>query len=191
MSDRRPRSSSSASSPANKRPRPQRPQRAGGSSPARAGARDGVGGGSRPPRQSATTRDSASRGSTGPSQRDAARTGANGRSTSESRPAGRPHVPLAFGYGIVAALASLIVLMVPVFAAWTLDAQSTSSWNDTLGVAIYLWALAHRGHVVVDGIELTNDLKKIDEIRRAHRIGEIGRQSNPAKGCIHLLLGRP
>ena len=42
--------------------------------------------------------------------------------------------------------------MVPVFAAWTLDAQSTSSWNDTLGVAIDLWALAHRGHVVVDGI---------------------------------------
>lgn len=42
--------------------------------------------------------------------------------------------------------------MVPVFAAWTLDPQSTTSWNDTLGVAIDLWALAHRAHVVVDGI---------------------------------------
>lgn len=72
----------------------------------------------------------------------------------EGRAVGRPHVPLAFGYGAVAALASLIVLMVPVFTAWTVDAQSSSSWNDTLGVAIDLWALAHRGHVAVDGTHL-------------------------------------
>lgn len=42
--------------------------------------------------------------------------------------------------------------MVPIFTAWTADSQSTSSWNDTLGVTIDLWALAHRAHITADGI---------------------------------------
>ena len=139
MSDRRPAHSSPATSSANKRPRPQRPQRAGGSSPARATGRSSTSGVSGQLHDTPAPR-SASEGSAGP-----------GRAPASTRPAGRPHVPLAFGYGVVAALGAVVVLMVPVFAAWTLDAQSTTSWNDTLGVTIDLWALAHRAHVVVDG----------------------------------------
>lgn len=56
-------------------------------------------------------------------------------------------MPLAFGYGVVAAAGAVLAIMVPVFLAWTVDAQSTASWNDALGVTIAIWALAHRAHV--------------------------------------------
>lgn len=138
MTSRRP---NPAERPSSNRPRPQRPN----------GGRDG---GTRPERGGGAT---AARPSTTPQRPSAASgktktTAARPTSSRDQRPQGRPHVPLAFGYGALSAISVVIALMVPVFVAWTIDSQSSSSWNDTLGVTIDLWALAHRAHVSVDGI---------------------------------------
>lgn len=112
--------------------------------------------GARPERGASPARSAAGKGA-----RQGASAGTKPRQTSaraatsrDERPAGRPHVPLAFGYGALSAIGVVIALMVPVFTAWTIDSQSSSSWNDTLGVTIDLWALAHRAHVTADGVSV-------------------------------------
>lgn len=69
------------------------------------------------------------------------------RSVAPSPKAPRPHVPVAIGWGAIAAFVSALFVSVPVFIGWVFDSKSSVSWNSTLGVAIDLWALAHRGHV--------------------------------------------
>lgn len=155
MTSRRP---DPAERPSSNRPRPPRPSDGRGGSgarPQRAAQSSQAGrGASRP--ELDRGRNASNRGAKPPRDAQNPRVSQRpgpGRPTSgkDARPEGRPHVPLAFGYGALSAIGVVIALMVPVFAAWTIDSQSSSSWNDTLGVTIDLWALAHRGHVNVDG----------------------------------------
>lgn len=137
--------------PSSNRPRPAAP---GGSTGARRRMRrGGSDGGATPVRDvPATARPGArSQASPFPGAPDELSSTARSAPRAARTRAQRPHVPLAFGYGIVSALITFLVLLVPVFVAWTIDAQSSASWNDTLGVTIDLWALAHRAHVHVDG----------------------------------------
>ncbi|NHN56611.1 hypothetical protein G9U51_12555 [Calidifontibacter sp. DB0510] len=72
--------------------------------------------------------------------------------TSASGPSSGPDRAVlltAAGYGVMAAAAGYLVLLVPVLAAWTLDPRSSTSWTDCLALAASLWGLVHHGRVSV------------------------------------------
>lgn len=63
----------------------------------------------------------------------------------------RPHVPYAFGCGVLAALIVAFLVECVVAVGWLSDPKSTASWNDALGVGIAIWSLAQRAHVTSNG----------------------------------------
>ena len=66
----------------------------------------------------------------------------------------RPHVPVAFAWGLGAAVIGGILTLVPTLIAWAIDSKSSASWNDAFGVGIDMWALAHRAHLSTDGVSV-------------------------------------
>lgn len=58
---------------------------------------------------------------------------------------------MAFVYGVGAAFLGALLTCIPVFVAWAMDPKSSTPGNDAFGVALDLWALAHRAHVTVAG----------------------------------------
>ncbi|NNG40063.1 hypothetical protein HJ588_12400 [Flexivirga sp. ID2601S] len=58
---------------------------------------------------------------------------------------------IAAGYGAVGALSLALLLVIPVLLAWAADPHSSVGWTDALSFSGDGWALAHRGHVGVDG----------------------------------------
>lgn len=61
---------------------------------------------------------------------------------------------LALVAGGLASLVSLLVIAVPVAVAWFADERSGATLPETAGVAMDLWALAHRGVVEAAGVEI-------------------------------------
>lgn len=53
--------------------------------------------------------------------------------------------------GALAVVISVMVLTLPVVVAWVADERSTTSLWQALGLGLDVWALAHRGAVLVDG----------------------------------------
>lgn len=68
-------------------------------------------------------------------------------STARSGRGKRPHVPVAFGFGVATALLGAFLVAIPVFLAWLLDPKSSTSGNDVFGIGLDAWALAHHAHV--------------------------------------------
>ncbi|WP_265447950.1 DUF6350 family protein [Flexivirga meconopsidis] len=58
---------------------------------------------------------------------------------------------IAAGYGAVGAASLGLLLVVPVLLAWAADPRSSVGWTDALSFSGDGWALAHRGHIGVDG----------------------------------------
>lgn len=61
---------------------------------------------------------------------------------------------LALTAGALAALVSLLIIAIPVAVAWFADERSGASLAETSGVAMNLWALAHRGVIDASGVQL-------------------------------------
>jgi hypothetical protein len=61
---------------------------------------------------------------------------------------------LAAGAGVLAALASMILLCLPVLVAWMTDPRTTTSWSSALGVGVDGWVLAHGASLQVGAVSL-------------------------------------
>lgn len=84
------------------------------------------------------------------------------RLTTDHRPGSRPGsvlgraraLAMAALAGALAAVVSLMVISVPVVIAWFAEQRSTVSLWQTMGIAVDVWALAHRGVVQVGQVQV-------------------------------------
>lgn len=56
--------------------------------------------------------------------------------------------------GALAVVLSIVVVTVPVLLAWFADERSTVGLWQVVGIAVDVWAMAHRAVVLVDGVEV-------------------------------------